>query len=498
MTEKQMFDFLVAGGLSEHGAAVLLGHFQAESGLNSRNLQNSFQKKLGHTDDSYTEAVDNGTYSNFDRDGAGYGLAQWTYWSRKANLRNFAEQAGKSIGDPEMQLSFALHELSGYKTVHQALKTATSIRKASDIVLEQYEKPADQSEAVKVKRAGYGQEIYNRCTGRNEEEKELKTRSEVVNLANSWLGKNEADGSYKSIIDIYNSFTGSFPRGTKMQYSWPWCACTWSALAIKLGYTDIMPIEISCYYLIERAKAMGIWIEQDNRVPKIGEAVLYDWSDGADYATTDNKGTPDHVGVIVEVHESAGYFVVVEGNYSNAVKKRTLSVNGRYIRGFISPKYDADGDTEPVQTPGKSVETVAREVIAGTWGNDPERSKKLKANGYDPVTVQAKVNEILNGSAVKPSGTTPEESVTKSVTASDYAQKGPDSSVTGTYKTTADLYMRHGAGKNKKAMVVIPKGTPVSCYGYYSISGGVKWLYIQVVLDGVKYTGFSSGAYLKK
>ena len=99
---------------------------------------------------------------------------------------------------------------------------------------------------------------------------------------------------------------------------------------------------------------------------------------------------------------------------------------------------------------------------------------------------------------MKPSGTTPEESATKSVIASDYAQKGPDSSVAGTYKTTADLYMRHGAGKNKKAMVVIPNGTPVSCYGYYSISGGVKWLYIQVVLDGVKYTGFSSGAYLKK
>ena len=50
MTEKQMFDFLVTGGLSEHGAAVLLGHFQAESGLNSRNLQNSFQKRLGHTE----------------------------------------------------------------------------------------------------------------------------------------------------------------------------------------------------------------------------------------------------------------------------------------------------------------------------------------------------------------------------------------------------------------------------------------------------------------
>lgn len=84
---------------------------------------------------------------------------------------------------------------------------------------------------------------------------------------------------------------------------------------------------------------------------------------------------PDHVGVIVEAHESAGYFVVVEGNYSNAVKKRTLSINGRYIRGFISPKYDADGGTVRFQTPGKSVETVAREVIAGTWGNDPNAAR---------------------------------------------------------------------------------------------------------------------------
>lgn len=498
MTEKQIFDFLMAGGLSEHGAAALMGHFLAESGMNSRNLQNSFQKKLGHTDDSYTEAVDNGSYTNFVHDGAGYGYAQWTYWSRKQNLHNFAKDAGRSIGDPEMQLSFVLNELKGYKTVLQALKTASSIREASDIILEQYEKPADQSEAVKEKRAGYGQEIYDRCSGKNEEVRELKTRSAVVNLANSWVGKNEADGSYKSIIDIYNSYTGGFPRGTKMQYSWPWCACTWSALAIKLGYTDIMPIEISCYYLIERAKDMGIWIEQDNRVPKIGEAVLYDWEDGTNYASTDNTGNPDHVGVITEVNESAGYFVVVEGNYSNAVKKCTLSINGRYIRGFISPKYDADGELDPVQKPGKSIETVAREVIAGTWGDGAARKKALEDAGYDYSAVQNRVNEILNGSAVKPSGTTPEESATKSVTATDYAQKGPDDSVAGVYRTTANLYMRHGAGKNKKAMVLIPEGTPVNCYGFYSISGGVKWLYIQVTLDGVKYTGFSSSAFLKK
>ena len=164
------------------------------------------------------------------------------------------------------------------------------------------------------------------------------SRQAVADLVNSWVGKNEADGSYKTIIEIYNSYKGTFPRGTKMDYSWPWCACTWSAAAIKLGYTPIMPIEISCYYLIEAAKKKGIWIENDAHVPKVGEGVLYYWKDGMNFATTDCTGVPDHVGTVTEVYEKAGYFVVTEGNYSNAVKKRTLLINGRYIRGFISPK----------------------------------------------------------------------------------------------------------------------------------------------------------------
>lgn len=85
----------------------------------------------------------------------------------------------------------------------------------------------------------------------------VRSRQAVVDLICSWEGLNEADGSYKKIVDIYNSYTGSFPRGVKMQYGWAWCACTWSATAIKLGYTDIMPIEIGCEELINRAKKMS-------------------------------------------------------------------------------------------------------------------------------------------------------------------------------------------------------------------------------------------------
>ena len=129
----------------------------------------------------------------------------------------------------------------------------------------------------------------------------MYSRQAVVDLVESWVGKKEADGSYKSIIDIYNSFTGALPRNTKMEYSWPWCACTWSALAVALKYTPIMPIEISCYYLIERAKAMGVWEENDAHVPKLGEGVLYDWEDTG---IGDNTGNPEHVGTVTYVNLS--------------------------------------------------------------------------------------------------------------------------------------------------------------------------------------------------
>lgn len=167
-----------------------------------------------------------------------------------------------------------------------------------------------------------------------------KTRSSIVGLARSWVGKNEADGSFKSIIDIYNSYK-PYARGVKMQYDWEWCACTWSALAIKLGYTDIIPLEISCTKLIELSKQMGIWQENDAYVPAPGDGVIYDWQDKSGKA--DNNGDPDHIGIVEDVKN--GIITVIEGNYSNSVKRRQLEVNGKYIRGFICPKYDAEATT---------------------------------------------------------------------------------------------------------------------------------------------------------
>lgn len=161
MNEKYIWKFLLDKVGNAYGVAGLMGNLYAESGLNPENLQGTFNKKLGMTDSEYTAAVNDGSYTNFIHDGAGYGLAQWTYWSRKQNLLNYAKEQNASIGDLDMQLGFLWKELQSYTGVMNTLKTAKSVREASDAVLLKYERPADQSESVQARRASYGQRYYD-------------------------------------------------------------------------------------------------------------------------------------------------------------------------------------------------------------------------------------------------------------------------------------------------------------------------------------------------
>ena len=160
--EKVIWDYLLAKIGNEYGVAGLMGNLYAESALRSNNLQQTYEKKLGYTDTTYTTAVDDGTYANFVKDSAGYGLAQWTYWSRKQRLIDFANEQKKSICDFNMQLEFLYKELSeNYKSTLETLKNAKSVLEASNVVLFKFEAPADQSEAVQTKRASYGQKYYD-------------------------------------------------------------------------------------------------------------------------------------------------------------------------------------------------------------------------------------------------------------------------------------------------------------------------------------------------
>lgn len=213
-----------------------------------------------------------------------------------------------------------------------------------------------------------------------------KYASSVVRQAREWIGLNEYDGSHMEIINIYNS-QKLLPRGYKMTRTDSWCAATVTSVAIKLKYTDIIPLECSCGEMVKKAITMGIWMENDGYTPSPGDIIMYDWGDSG---KGDNRGWPDHVGIVENV--ANGKITVIEGNYSNEVKRRLLDVNGRYIRGFICPRYDLE---EIPNTDAKLLQEIAKEVIRGKWGNGAERKKRLEAAGYDYAEVQKIVNKLV-------------------------------------------------------------------------------------------------------
>lgn len=154
--ELAIWNYLKSKGLTDQGVAGLMGNLYAESKLSPINLQDTSNKHLAMTDEDYTKAVDNGSYKNFIRDSAGYGLAQWTYWKRKQNLLYFAQSKKTSVGDLLMQLEFLYLELSqSYPRVLNELKTTRSVLSASNAVLLQFEKPKVQDEAVQDRRFNY-------------------------------------------------------------------------------------------------------------------------------------------------------------------------------------------------------------------------------------------------------------------------------------------------------------------------------------------------------
>jgi hypothetical protein len=171
---------------------------------------------------------------------------------------------------------------------------------------------------------------------------ELELRNKVVEAMRDWLGWSEANGQYRAIIDLYNS-QRPLPRGYAVQYDDEWCATCVTAAGIQAGLHDIILGECSCGKMIELYQAAGRWEENDAYRPEPGDIIMYDWQDTG---KGDNTGGADHVGIVEKVVGST--ITVIEGNKGEAVARRTLAVNGRYIRGYCLPDYasKAEEDSE--------------------------------------------------------------------------------------------------------------------------------------------------------
>ena len=159
-------------------------------------------------------------------------------------------------------------------------------------------------------------------------------RRKVADIINAWDGATRGSAKHLEILNIYNNHK-PLARGYRVQVGDAHCATTASAAYIKARIAEYTGTECGVGKYVEIAKKKGIWTENDAYTPKVGDACVYDWQDGANYATTDNTGAPDHIGIVTKV--GGGTFVVTEGNMNGGkVGKRTMKVNGRYIRDTLS------------------------------------------------------------------------------------------------------------------------------------------------------------------
>lgn len=271
---------------------------------------------------------------------------------------------------------------------------------------------------------------------------EKQIRAQVVATAEAWLGVRAGSAEHANILKIYNE-QKPLPRGTRMKDVDPWCAAFVSTVSLQCGLRDIMPTEMSCHQMILLYRQLGRWIENDAYVPSPGDVIMYDWSDGKNYAKTDNTGTPNHVGIVTACDGKT--ISIIEGNNERyAVGVRLVKVNGRFIRGFGIPDYASKATEEeptnkaddlarkiateindsgldaaavlakvsallgakptepakPAETPAEpgkpsyDVDKIALEVLNGKWGNGATRRRRLTAAGYDYQTIQTRVNEI--------------------------------------------------------------------------------------------------------
>lgn len=217
----------------------------------------------------------------------------------------------------------------------------------------------------------------------------MSSRDDIVRVAKSYIGVVGGSSAHADIIHIFNTVK---PFGYTASRTDAWCAEFASACAIqafgKKTAVKYFPLSAACLYMINKAQKMGIWVESDKYVPDKGDFILYDWDDGTNYASIDNRNVPDHVGIVEKYKD--GVIHVIEGNYGNKVKRRKISVNGKYIRGFVTPDYDRIKSRKITKTKTE----VIKEILMGEWGNGAQRKKALVNAGYDYDELQKEINRI--------------------------------------------------------------------------------------------------------
>lgn len=154
----------------------------------------------------------------------------------------------------------------------------------------------------------------------------------IIETAKSYLGTREGSQNHKEIIDLYNK--ARYSDAYQMTMQDPWCCAFVVAVFEQCGMRDIIPCYAACDQMISVFTKWGRYFSRSVRSVRPGDIIFYDWNGDL---------SSDHVGIVVQ--NRFGDLSVIEGNKSDSVAYRNISITSPQILGFGVPNYDASNGT---------------------------------------------------------------------------------------------------------------------------------------------------------
>lgn len=384
---KYLFKHLIAAGTTFEGACAILGNVQAESGFVPNNLENSYNRALGMTDEQYTAAVDNGTYTNFVHDSCGYGLPQWTFWSRKDGFLKYIKSLGKSIADLDGQIDYLIKELKeNFSSIWKQLTSSTDLYALTWILLDKWENPAIKNITTRYQYAQNWQKALdtNTNTGSGTKMTEAQAIKKILDLAQSEIGYKEKRSNAQLDDKTANAGSGNwtkyardldgvtnFYNGAKNGFAWCDIFVDWlfyhsfgAQVAMGMLCQPQRSAGAGCLYSVQYYKNAGRWTNN----PAPGEQIFFTYA----------SGEVSHTGIVEKV--IGNQVVVIEGNASDQVMRRTYAINDNHIYGYGIPRwsYATGTSSSPSSTSEAAAPSSGSTVLK--YGSTGAQVKKLQEN----------------------------------------------------------------------------------------------------------------------
>lgn len=329
-TAKYIFNYLIKNGVTKAGACAIIGNLQAESGLVSNNLENNYNISFGMSDEQYTNAVNNNTYSNFVHDHAGYGLAQWTYYTRKQKLLTFARGQGKSIDNLDMQLDFLKKEFQeDFPSLWNQLKSSNNLYDLTWLLLDKWENPAVKNISTRYQ---FAQNWFNTLTStQNNNLTIAEAKNKVLAVAVSNLGYHEVgnNGIKFAEGDWDNKFYGWELNGQ------PWCD-------VYADYCYCEPFGIEKGKQLTYQTSGGSALCRTSAQYYKNNNAWFNYPEVADQIFFYYGGDINHTGIVETINgEGANWtsITTIEGNSADMVARRTYRRGDSTIAGFGRPNW---------------------------------------------------------------------------------------------------------------------------------------------------------------